>query len=157
MSSVRSIRVQYELLRLYPVLSTTIPFAVRLNQEGINTGRPLIGSYNSHIYVTWITDIWPSDLESPDGGFCDGASFSVEGFTTTVCFSVCLCGGAAFLRLLLFFLGGMLGLLFVTGLKRQTRMWTSWNVPSFIGLTRTCAKLRSERTEDVLWSSWTVC
>jgi len=49
MSSVRSFRVQYESLRLYPVLSTTIPFAVRSNQEDINTGRPLTGSYNSHI------------------------------------------------------------------------------------------------------------
>ena len=37
---------------------------------------------------------------------------------------------------------------FVTGLKRQTTMRTSLNVPSFIGRTRTCAQLRSERTED---------
>ena len=35
---------------------------------------------------------------------------------------------------------------FVTGLKRKTKM--SWNVTSFIGRTRTCARLRSERTED---------
>jgi len=37
---------------------------------------------------------------------------------------------------------------FVTGLKRQTRIRTSWNVPSFIGRTRTCSQLRSERTDD---------
>jgi len=24
-------------------------------------------------YVTWTTDIWPSDLESSDGGFCGEA------------------------------------------------------------------------------------
>jgi len=55
------------------------------------------------------SDIWPSDLESSDGGFCGGASFPVEGLATTVCPSVCVGGGAAFLRLLLFFLGGMIG------------------------------------------------
>jgi len=57
------------------------------------------------------SDIWPSDLESSDGGFCGGASFSVEGLATTVCSSVCVGGGAAFLRLILFFLGGKLGYL----------------------------------------------
>ena len=55
------------------------------------------------------SDIWPSDLESSYGGFCGGASFSVEGLATTVCSSVCVGGGVAFLRLLLFFLGDMLG------------------------------------------------
>jgi len=42
----------------------------------------------------------------------------------------------------------MHALVFVTGLKGQTRMRTSRNVPSFIGRTRTCAQLRPERTED---------
>ena len=44
-------------------------------------------------YVTWTTDIWPSDLESSDGGFCGGASFSVKGWATAVCSSVCVGGG----------------------------------------------------------------
>jgi len=47
-------------------------------------------------YVTLITDIWPSDLESSDGGFCGCASFSVKGWATTVCSSVCVGRGAAF-------------------------------------------------------------
>jgi len=54
------------------------------------------------------SDIWLSALESPDGGFCGGASFSVEDLATTFCSSVCVGRGAVFLRLLLFFLGGML-------------------------------------------------
>jgi len=57
------------------------------------------------------SDIWPSDLKSSDGGFCGGASFSVEGLATTVFSSVCVGGEAAILRLILFLLGGMLGYL----------------------------------------------
>ena len=120
---------------MYPVLSTTIPFAVRSNQEGINKCRPLI----DHIiftYITWITDIWTSDLESPDGGFCGGASFSVKGLATatTVCSSVCVGEGATFFYVcfcssLEACLEACLGIF--TGLKRQTRMRTSLNVPSF--------------------------
>ena len=89
---------------MYPVLSTTIPFA-----EGYKYGP---SSHQDHIIVTdvtWITDIWPSDLESSVVRFCGGASFSVKGWATTVCSSVCVVEGAAFLRLLLFFLRGMLG------------------------------------------------
>jgi len=50
---------------------------------------------------------------------------------------------------------------FVTGFRRQTRMRTSWNMPS---LYRSGQDVRAVtiwtywgRNEDVLWSSWTVC
>ena len=102
-------------------------------------------------YVTWITDIWPSDVESSNGGFCSRGSFLVKGWATIVCSSVCVGGGAAFFTFASVLPWGHAwrhACVFVTGLKRQTRMRTSWNVPSFIGRTRTCAQLRSERTED---------
>jgi len=63
------------------------------------------------------TDIWPSDCESSE--LCVGALFSS---VATVCSSVCFSGGAAFLCWFLFFLEACL--------MRQTRMRTSWNVPS---------------------------
>ena len=166
------------MLRLYPVLSTTIPFAVRSNQESINTGRPLIGSYTSHIcnmdnghLALWLRVVRRWVLRW-------GIIFSKGLGNNSLFFSLCQSVWVeerCFLRLLLFFLRGRfeacLGIFF-TGLKRQTRMRTSWNVPSFKGRIRTCAQLRSERTEDgmrtycgrversvnevvELWTEWT--
>ena len=59
-----------------------------------------------------------------------------------------LCGWRSCVFTFVFVLPWMHALVFVTGLKGQTRMRTSRNVPSFIGRTRTCAQLRPERTED---------
>jgi len=53
-------------------------------------------THRLHNYITWITDIWPSDFESSDVGFCSGASFSVKGWAKTVCSSVCVGGGVTF-------------------------------------------------------------
>jgi len=59
--------------------------------------RAIVEKNNAQtVYITWITDIWPSDLESSDVGFCGGASFSVKGWATSVCSSVCVGGGATF-------------------------------------------------------------
>jgi len=84
-----------------------------------------------------------------------------------IIFSRRFCGNSFF-----FSLGGVFTLasvlsawrhdcVFVTLLKRQTRMSTSWNVSS---LYRSEQDVRAVkiwrywgRNEDVLWSSWTVC
>jgi len=97
---------------------------------------------NRHLAL-WRRVVWRWVLQ--------GASFSVIGWVTTVCSLVCVGGWAAFFTfasVLLWMHNWRHAWVFVTGLKRQTRMRTSWNVPSFIGRTRTCTQLRSEHTED---------
>jgi len=140
-------------LRLYPVLSTTIPCAVRSNQEGINAGRPLIGSYNSHIcnmdngyLAIWFRVVRRWVLRW-------GIIFSKGLGDNSLFFSLCqsVWVEERFLRFLLFFLRGMLGgmlgyFLLVWIVKLEWRLAETCRV--FIGRTKTCAQLRSERTED---------
>jgi len=128
----------------------TIPFAVRSNQEGINTGRPLIGSHNSHIcnmddghLALWLRVVRRLGLRWGiifSKGLGDNSLlFSLCGWRSGV-FYACFCSSLEAC------LEACLGIF--SGLKRQTRMRTSWNVPSFYRRTRMCAQLRSERTED---------
>jgi len=141
-----------------------IPFAERSNQEGINTGCSLIESYNSHIcnvdnghLALWLRVVRRWVLRW-------GIIFSKGLGDNSLFFSLCGWRSGVFLRLFLFFLRGMLGCMlgyFFAGLKRQTRMRTSWNVPSVY---RSDQDVRAVtiwtywgQNEDVLWSSWKVC
>jgi len=98
-------RLQYVLSTLYQCSVRVVAFVSSPFNDNSVCCTIKSGGYN---YGLSSQDIWLSALESFDGGFCGGASFSVEGLATTVCSSACVGRGAAFLRLLLFFLGGML-------------------------------------------------
>jgi len=149
-SEVRSIGVQYDLFRLYPILSTTIPFAVRLNQDGINTGRPLIGSYNSHIcnmdnghLALWLRVVrrwvlrWGIIFSKGLGDNILFFSLCQSVWVEEQRFYVCFCSS----------LEACLGMfLLVWSVKLEWGLAETCRV--FIGRTRTYAQLRSERTED---------
>ena len=113
--------------------------------------RPLLGLYNSHIcnmdngqLAFWLRVVWRWVLR-----WC--IIFSRGLGDNSLFFSLCGWRSGVLKRLLLFFLGGMLGgilgyLLLVLSVKLEWRLAETCRV--FIGRTRTCAQLRSERTED---------
>jgi len=116
----------------------------------------------SVIHVTCVSFIWSYErtvrIYTPlIWSYCkrNGASISVKGRATTVWSLVCVGGGATFFYVC--FCSSLACLGIFTGLKCQTRIMTSWNVPSFY---RSDQDVRAVtiwtywgRNKDVLWSS----